>query len=170
MRFNGTLITSNETAVGSPFIDVPDVTVIYISNFDLFGENKTIYHVKRVLDETGTTVENGFSEIYTNTKVDDGTTIAELMQFFKNSTGYHKNFPRLSNRVKLFKETEEGVKLMSEIVEKIKAEGERIGRKEGTFQSAQILVSKGLAKSEKEACIILNADYRKFLSWKKKNA
>lgn len=74
-------------------------------------------------------MENGFFEIYTNTKVDDGTTIEERMQFFKNSTGYHKNSPHLSNRVKLFKETEEGVKLMSEIVEKIKAEGRKEGKR-----------------------------------------
>lgn len=151
-------------------------------NFDLFGEKKTIYHVKRVLNETGTNVENGFYEIYTNTEVDDGSDIAELMQFFKNSTGYHEKFPHLSNRVNLFKETEEGVRLMSEVIEKIKAEGreegkllgrregKRLGRKEGTYRSAQILVNKGLAKTEKEACKILNADYHKFLNWKRNNA
>ena len=180
VRYISSLVTASKTPSGSRFKKVPSVVIIYISDFDLFGEGKTIYHIERTINETGTAVENGFSEIYVNTKIDDGSAVAELMRFFKNSVGYHEQFPNLSNRVRILKETEEGVKVMSEIVKKIREEGRREGRREGkregrregrcegTFQSVIILVDKGVAKSEEHACNILNTDYHEFSTWKKK--
>ena len=55
--------------------------------------------------------------IYVNTKVDDGSDIAELMQYFKHSKGFHPKFKKLSERVNYLKETNEGVNEMCDIVE-----------------------------------------------------
>ena len=44
-----------------------------------------------------------------NTAVDDGSDIAKLMQYFKNSTGIHPLFEKLSNQVYYYKESPEGV-------------------------------------------------------------
>ena len=186
VRYNGSLLTSATTEVGADYVNVPDVTIIFISKFDLFKEKKTVYHVKRCLEETGTFVDNGFHEIYVNTKVDDGSDIAELMRFFEDSTGYHEGFPRLSNRARLFKTTEEGVTHMSSVVEdyisKLKEEakrqarqeglqeGRREGRREGMRESCREnvrrLVANHVARTEQEACEMLSVDYDEFLTWK----
>ena len=64
---------------------MPDVYLIFLTKFDIFREKHTIYHMERVIKETGTVVENGTHEIYVNTAIDDGTEIAKRMQYFKES-------------------------------------------------------------------------------------
>lgn len=46
-----------------------------------------MYHVDRVVRETGQKVENGQSEIYVNTKEKDKTLVSELMEYFTDSNG-----------------------------------------------------------------------------------
>ena len=91
--------------------------LIFLTKFDIFREKQTIYHIERVIKETGTVVENGTHEIYVNTAIDDGTEIAELMQYFKKSVGEHQKFLKLSRRVQYFRESQEGVTAMCELVE-----------------------------------------------------
>lgn len=66
----------------------------------------------RVIRETGDVVVNGVYEIYANIAVDDGSEIAELMQFFKKSEGTNAKFPKLCGRVDYFKTKKGGIKNM----------------------------------------------------------
>jgi hypothetical protein len=93
------------------------VYAIFISKFDIFNEQRTIYHVNRVIEETGSIVDNGVHEIYVNTAINDGSDIAELMQYFRKSVGEHENFMKLCKRVKYFKESQEGVASMCQVME-----------------------------------------------------
>jgi hypothetical protein len=102
VRFNISNIDTVFTEKGIKYEELPDVYAIFISNFDIFSEQRTIYHINRVIEETGTVVDNGIHEIYVNTAIDDGSDIAELMQYFKKSVGEHDNFMKLCNRVKYF--------------------------------------------------------------------
>ncbi len=52
---------------GIKFGQIPDSYVIFISKKDFFGQGKAIYHIDRVLRETGDVEDNGFYEIYVNT-------------------------------------------------------------------------------------------------------
>jgi hypothetical protein len=67
-------------------------------------------------------VYNGIHEIYVNTAINDGSDIAELMQYFKKSVGEHENFMKLCKRVKYFKESQEGVASMCQVLEDYAAE------------------------------------------------
>ena len=102
---------------GIKYADLPDIYAIFISPFDLFRANCTAYHVNRCLLETGDIVNNGIHELYVNAAVNDGSDIAELMQYFMNSNGYHPKFEKLSKRVQYFKEQQEGVSSMSSVIE-----------------------------------------------------
>ena len=53
VRYNTSCITANITEPGSKFKDVPNVIGIYISKFDMFQSKRTVYHVDRVVRETG---------------------------------------------------------------------------------------------------------------------
>lgn len=115
VRFN---LASMDTAFaekGTEFHNLPDLYAVFISQLDPFDEQHSAYHVKRSLAETEMTVYNGLHEIYVNTAVNDGTLIAELMQYFENSNGINPNFEKLSTRVEELKESEEGVKSMSSV-------------------------------------------------------
>jgi hypothetical protein len=82
VRFNRSNIDTVFVEKGIDYKELPDVYIIFISKFDPFEENRTIYHINRVIEETGTVVENGTHEIYVNTAIDDKSDIAELMQYF----------------------------------------------------------------------------------------
>lgn len=104
VRYNGSNVDTYVSEKGTKFKDLPDVYVVYISSFDYFKEHKTIYHVDRVLRETGTIVDNGFYEVYVNTEVDDGTDIAGLMKILKSAqVESDERFPQVCSRIRQFK-------------------------------------------------------------------
>ena len=100
------------------FDDVIEVYIVYISEFDIFKEGKTIYHVEKVLKETGTVVDDGLHEIFVNTTIDDGSIIADLMNCFTRKEVNNPKFPKFSKRVKELKTTEGGANAMCELMEK----------------------------------------------------
>ena len=91
VRYNASCITTNFTKEGEKFLQIPDVIIVFISRFDPFKKGKTMYHVERVLRETGEVVENGFSEIYVNAAVKDGSDVSELMEVFTQTDKYDFN-------------------------------------------------------------------------------
>ena len=119
--FNAAAVMLNETPKGTrKFRDVPDVIVIFISAFDVFAEGQMWYEVDRVIRGTDKVVHNGMREYYVNAKVKDRSTkelsdIADLMEIFVESDRYdYEKFPKTSERKHQFKDTEEGVKKMSD--------------------------------------------------------
>lgn len=80
-----------------------------------------------VIREIGTQVDNGLKQIFVNTKVNDGSEISELMKCFESQKVDNPKFPYLSERVKHYKEQQEGVEVMCELIEEYgdlkKAEG-----------------------------------------------
>lgn len=118
VRYNTSCITANVTEPGSKFREIPNVIGIYISKFDMFKAGKTVYHIDRVVRETSEVQDNGLQEIYVNTKIDDGTDIAELMRIFTEQDAYDfEKFPKVSKRKKQFKESEGGKKQVCDLVE-----------------------------------------------------
>ena len=130
VRYNGAILTTNLTDPGEKFENVPDVCVVFISKFDIFNGNRSLYHVDRIIRETGEKVDNGFEEIYVNAKVKDGSDVSELMEVFVNDSAYSDKFPITSDRKRRYKETEEGQFKMCEIMERIAEEERNEGRKE----------------------------------------
>ena len=137
VRYNTSCITANVTEPGSKFERVPDVIGIFISKFDIFGAGKTVYHMERVLRETGQTQDNGLQEIYVNTKIDDGSDVAELMRIFTETNAYDfEKFPKVSGRKKQFKENQGGQEKMCDLVENYARECAEEAVKEATKKVA----------------------------------
>lgn len=137
VRFNLSNIDTVFTEKGIKYKELPDVYMVFISKFDMFEKGRTIYHIDRVIRETGDVVGNGVHEVYVNTAVKDGTRIAELMQFFKKSDGMNKQFAKLCGRVNYFKHEKEGVRIMSSLWEKYMAEEREAGLRRGVRSMAK---------------------------------
>lgn len=117
VRYNESSLDTYISEKGTKFGELPDIYIVYLSSFDYFKENQTIYHVDRILRETGTIVNNGIHEIYVNTAIDDGTDIAGLMRIFKSTKAEQdERFPRICSRIRYFKE-ERGKTDMCSVVE-----------------------------------------------------
>lgn len=121
-RFNASVITAINSDPGTKFEKVKDVCIVYISQFDVFRQDKTIYHVDKVIRETGTVVDDGLREIFVNTAVNDGSDISKLMSCFLAETVNNPKFPELSKEVKRLKETKGGLDIMCDIMEQYNQE------------------------------------------------
>ena len=129
------------TDTGIHFRQVPDVCIIYITQFDLFGRGKTMYHAQKVIQETGDVIKDGLREIYLNTEVDDGSLQAALMQNFMKEEMADKRFPEVSRRFHDLKHDEKEVVPMCKELEQYLAEGHAEGEAEGKAFVARNLFS-----------------------------
>ena len=125
VRYNASVITANETPKGTKFKDVAQVIVIYITKFDIFGDGLPIYHIDRVVRETGKTRTDGFTEIYVNAAVknyDDelNSNVSDLMDLFTDREKLNpEKFPEFSKRKDMFVNTEKGENEMCEKVDQL---------------------------------------------------
>jgi len=132
VRYNASVLTANVTESGKQFEFVPDVCIIFISAFDLFKGNLPLYHVKKVVMETEQIIEDGLTEIYVNSAVDDGSKLARLMKVFtKNDVYDEADFPVTSEIKARFKKDEGGSAKMDATLQKWMQESEEIGEKRG---------------------------------------
>lgn len=119
-RFHAAALTAKYTPKGTDFKNVPDVTIVYISEYDVLKNNQTVTHVTRCMKNDGSyiPVKDGEDIIFANTCVNDGSDKSELMQLMLNKEAfYNEKFPQISNAINYFKETEGGQSEMCKIVE-----------------------------------------------------
>ena len=117
-RYNAAGMTWKEAEKGTRFRDLPDVCVVYITEHDFLHGGHTVYHVDKILRENGSLIDDGSSVIYVNTAVNDGSAISDLMRCFLQKTVNDPRFPRLSERVHQYKNTEKGAAEMCEELER----------------------------------------------------
>ena len=117
-RYNAAGMTWKEAEKGTRFKDLPDVCVVYITEHDFLHGGRTVYHVDKILRENGSIIDDGSSVIYVNTAVNDGSAISDLMRCFMQKTVNDPRFPRLSEKVHQYKNTEKGAAEMCEELER----------------------------------------------------
>ena len=172
VRYNGACLTVNVTDTGIHFRQVPDVCIIYITQFDLFGRGKTMYHAQKVIQETGDVIKDGLREIYLNTEVDDGSLQAALMQNFMKEEMADQRFPEVSRRFHDLKHDEKEVVPMCKELEQYLAEGHAEGHAEGEAEGkafvARNLFRAGMSIEEIAKMVGMTAEVvRQWLDLKK---
>ena len=151
IRYNSYVLTTNITDLSVDYENVLDVCVVFISKFDPFKAGYTVYHVDRINIETKKIVDNGFSEIYINAKVKDGSIISELMKIFTEDEFYDfTNFAKISKVKRMLKKTKEERKIMCGIEQEIFEEGQA----EGFLESIKNMVE-GLNITKNKAMDVL---------------
>ena len=102
----------------------------------MFKSGLPLYHVKKVVMETGQIVEDGLTEIYANALIDNGSKFSKLMKVFTENDTYNTDeFPVTSEIKARFKFDEGGAVKMDETLQRWKdewiSEGEARGEKRG---------------------------------------
>lgn len=137
-----------------------------ISEHDFIGGAHTIYHVDKVIRETGGLVDDGLHELYVNTKVKDGSKISDLMEcFIQREMVDNKDFPAVSRRLRELKTTEGGAGAVCDIVKKLVDEG----RAEGILDTLFSLVADGVisvTEAIKRATVSPEEFETRYTAWK----
>lgn len=119
VRFNAASITVKDSKPGEHFDELLDLYMVYISENDFIGGGKTIYHVDKVIRETGGVIDDGVHEVYVNTQIKDGSKISDLMECFISPSLDSKKFPATTKRFMELKETEGGLRAVSAILNEL---------------------------------------------------
>lgn len=109
---------------GEDYHTLFDTYVIFITKEDMLGKGLPIYHVRRMIDETGDAFNDGSYIIYVNGELaNDHTALGRLVHDFSclhSKDIYDKTFKEC---VKKLKETEEGIQTMCTVMEELRNEG-----------------------------------------------
>lgn len=114
-----------------------DTYVIFITRNDVLGEGRPIYHIHRHIDESGRYFNDGSHIIYVNGSLcNEKNALGYLMHDFACKNPDDMHYDVLKNRVKHFKETQEGVTTMCKIMDDLKNEGIQQGIQIGMQKTA----------------------------------
>ena len=117
-RFHSSMIDTKMLKARQEFKEIHESYVIFITACDVLGAGCSLYHVNRMIEETGTYFGDGSHIIYVNGSYkDDNDPVGRLMHDFRCLSSVDMFYPVLARQVKYFKETEGGQEIMCQVFE-----------------------------------------------------
>ena len=152
VRYYSSVLTTSLMKKGDSFDKVPNICIVYVCNFDIFGLNKSLYVIKRIIDKTEVELDNGLQEIYIS-PVNDGSPIAELMRVFIESDVYNLRFPVTSEMKLRFNRETKGEKMteaLRGVYEALREEVDRESMKAAMREGMEKGIEEGRARGIEE--------------------
>ena len=126
---------------------LPESKVIFIVDEEVENEVAPILHIKRTVRETGRDYNDKSEIIYINARMKENTDLGRLMHDFHCTKAEDMYSKVLAERVRVLKETQEGVEIMCKEMDKIYKAGELIGeergKEKGKYETAMKLLELG---------------------------
>ena len=130
-RYNSALIDANVTEPGDQYEDLNETFVIFITENDVMKAGLPIYHIDRVVRETGKLFKDEAHIIYVNSQIKDETKLGRLMHDFSCTDAKDMYNKVLADRVRYFKEDERGVEIMCREMEIMRNQAHEEGIEKG---------------------------------------
>lgn len=116
-RYNSSLIDSNILPAGFEVENLAETFVIFITENDVIGRNKPIYHIDRYIKEAEEYFNDGSHIIYVNATYKADTELGKLMHDFSVTEPDDMNFKVLANAANYYKKDKEGIQAMCKAME-----------------------------------------------------
>lgn len=116
-RYNSSLIDSNILPAGFEVENLAETYVIFITENDVIGRNKPIYHIDRYIKETEEIFGDGSHIIYVNAAYRDDTELGKLMHDFSVTEPDDMNYKVLADAANYYKKDKEGIQTMCKAME-----------------------------------------------------
>lgn len=123
-RIHSSYLDGHALKPGDDFSSAPDSYVIFITENDVLGGDFPIYHIRDTIEQMN---DKEFPDrrhiIYVNGANQDASTeLGKLMHDFFCTRADDMNYKALADKVRYFKENEEGVKHMCKVLEDMREE------------------------------------------------
>ena len=177
MRYNQTAVDWTYLEKGKNYNELPELYMIFISEFDTFKLGRNNYSLSLYIDGTNTKCDDGIHRLYFNTKVSDDTDLSKLLQYMANSSADNTEFGALSQAVKHHKIANEGVDSMCKAVEEYASrrkeeyilegeiKGEIKGKIKGKIETIRNMLKENIPLEVALKCAELDKDtYDKYAS------
>ena len=139
-RYNSSLLDANLTSSGSSYDALNEAYVIFITENDVLKAGLPIYHIRRMVEETGAVFNDQSHIIYVNSQIKDESALGKLMHDFFCTDAKDMFYPVLANRVQYFKQDAKGVATMCRAMEEMRNE---------TVRERNIEIAKTMLASKK---------------------
>ena len=107
-RYNSSLLDANLTEKGSAYDALNETYVIFITENDVLKRNLPIYHINRIVEETGEAFGDEAHIIYVNSQIRDETALGKLMHDFTCTDPDKMELPGSGTAGTLFQRGHEG--------------------------------------------------------------
>ena len=163
-RYHSSLIDANATEPGEKLENLIETYVIFITERDVLGKGKPIYHIERVIKETSENFGDEAHILYVNGEYRDESPIGILMHDFSCTDAKDMKYRALAERVRYFKEDEKGVAAMCKTMEDMRNEA---ALEKGKRTALNMLALGKLSYEEIAQCTELSLDEVKALAEEK---
>ena len=138
-RYHSSALDASMLEKGAHFNELPETFVIFITERDFFGRGLPAYHFDRFCTEIDMALGDGLHIIYVNGQYRGDDDMGRLMHDFSCTCAADMTYNELAERVRYFKETEEGLESMSRTVEEYGEECRARGREEGADRLGRLM-------------------------------
>ena len=121
-RYYSSMLDSTTLHASEPFSALPETYVIFITENDVLGNGLPLYHVERVIQETGVLFDDGEHIIYMNGAYVGEDPVGVLARDFRAKAPEEMKKSVLEERVRYFKRSEEGQTAMCRMMEEMRNE------------------------------------------------
>ena len=128
-RYNSSLMDANITSPGDHYENLAETYVIFITEKDVLGKKEALYHIDRVIQETGELFGDEAHILYVNGEYQENTPLGNLMRDFHCTDPKKMQYRPLAERARYFKENEKGVATMCKMMEDMRKEADLEARK-----------------------------------------
>lgn len=139
-RYHSSVMDANTMMAKEEYEKLPETYVIFITEHDVLKKNLPIYHIDRVVQETGEYFGDESHILYVNGACQNDTPLGILMRDFSCSDPEDMHYAVLAERARYFKENEKGVAVMCKMMEDMRNEA---------AQAERIQLAKNLIDSQK---------------------
>jgi hypothetical protein len=153
-RYNSSMIDTTMLKIGESTDRLNDTYVIFITERDVLGKDKPIYHIDRVIRETGEVFQDGSHILYVNGSRQDDTPLGKLMHDFHCTRASDMTYPDLAKKVRYYKEQEGGNNTMCKLLEDFAKEM----KEEWTAEAKAEAKAKGKIENGKETALKMIED------------
>ena len=146
-RFHSSALDGGMLDKSQDFLELADTYVIFFTEKDTFGAGIAMYHVERKIEELDNRYfGDGSHIIYINGAYrDTSTLIGKLIHDFYCDKAGDMYLPPLAEKVRYYKEDEEGNGSMCRIVEEEVRRGEERGARKANIKTALAMIQKNMS-------------------------
>lgn len=153
-RYNSSLIDANVTEPGDEYEKLNETYVIFITEHDVLDGSHPIYHIDRMVRETGALFGDESHILYVNAQIKGDTALGQLMHDFSCTSAEEMHYQILADRVRYFKEDTEGVATMCKAMEDMRNEAAREAEKMKAIRMTRLMIEDGKLSYEDIAMYI----------------
>ena len=156
-RRNSSYMDASQEDIGRYGEELAETYVIFITENDVFKGSLPMYHIERCIMETGKPANDGAHIIYVNGAYRGDDAVGRLMHDFFCTQAGDMHYSVLAERVRQFKESDEGVSDMSNIWDELLEKSKELGLYEGRLEGERQGRLEGRLEGERQGISNINA-------------